>query len=693
MSTVARSTAFALLLIPVMGCGSDTATARLPYPPARTVNVVDDYHGTKVADPYRWLEDLQSQEVRDWAAAQTAVALPFLRQNDVRPWALARVAELRKFWEEPQSGDDDPPLIDESTLGAGKTLSDVWPSPDRAFAAYAVSDQGSEWVETRIRRLADGKDLDERLEGLFWSDAAWTKDSRGFFYVRSRKPAAGDLTAMKGPALYYHVAGTPQAQDLALFQTPPDVTDLVLEHHMSEDGRFLFLYEGNGAHVDSIGWLLTRMYVLDLGNPRRPAVSNRLVPLTANRDAAYRVIATEGDTLYVFTDRDAPRRRVVALNARKPSPDQWRDVVPQSDDVLDEVFDVDGDFVVTYLRNAQHGARVFDRTGRLIRELPTPPMSSVSSVRPGPGKHEVAIGVMEGGLAPARTRYNLKTGTSMVERAPKLPFPADTYEFKQVWYASKDGVRVPMFVVHRRGMALNGANPALLVGYGASSQLTTPWLGDWGIVALELGMVVAMPVLRGGGELGRQWYEAAILEKKQTTFDDFIAAAEFLIRERYTSSEKLAIQGGSNGGLLVTAVINQRPDLFRVAVAEVPQSESLRYDRGRHATQFGSAANPAHFPFLYAYSPQHNVKPGTCYPSTLITTALNDDRAPAWMALKYTATLQAGQSCPRPVILRAPPGGGHAGNVDEDAADVMAFVAGQLGITSPKSGGARQELP
>ena len=661
--------------------GRESTPTTQRYPATRKVDVVDDYHGTKVPDPYRWLEELHSPEVRDWAAAQSAIALPLLRDDSVRPWLLARVDELKAFWKEPSARSSEPPLIDERSLSTGQSISDVWSSPDRKHAAYAVSTDGSEWVETRIRQLSSGRDLDERLEGLLWSNLSWTKDNRGFFYVRSLKPALGERTALKGPVVYYHVLGTPQSSDVAIFRTSPDVTDLVLEQEMSGDGRYLFIYEGNGAHVDGIGWLLTRMYAVDLGNPLRPALAGKIVPLSTERDAAYRVIATKGDSLYLFTDRGAPRRRLVVLDIRNPGVEQWRDVVPQTDDVIDQVYDMGGRFVVQFVRNVQNGIRVYERNGQRVRELPVAPMTMVTTVREG-AANEVIVEAMEG-FSPTRRRYDVMTGGMTVERGVKLPFPADAFEIKQVWYSSKDGVRVPMFLAHRRGLALDGSHPTILVGYGASSQLSLPFFDEWAVAALELGLVIALPALRGGGEFGRTWYEAGILERKQTTFDDFIAAAEYLIREGYTSPERLAISGASNGGLLVTTVINQRPDLFRVAVAGVPLTDNIRYDRGRHNTQFGTPKNPAHFPFLYAYSPMHNVKPRTCYPSTLITTALNDERAPAWMALKHAAALQAAQSCDRPVILRADTAGGHGGNESEDAADFTAFVATQLGVKRP----------
>ena len=664
----------------VAGC-TRGESPRLHYPATRTVDVVNDYHGTKVPDPYQWLENLDSTEVREWAAAQTALARPFLRENSLRPWLLSRVGELTDFWKEPSTGTDEPNLIDERSLTPGQSIAEAWPSHDRQLVAYALSSDGSEWVETRIRRVADGTDLGERLDGLLWTDPSWTKDNRGFFYVRSLRPAPGERTTMKGPVVYYHVVGTPQSSDVAIHGLAPDVTDVVIDQEMSADGRYLFIYEGNGAHVDGMGWLLARMYAVDLGNPVRPAIAGTVVPLTADRDAAYRVKATDGNRVYLFTDRGAPRRRLVVFDIRSPSPDQWRDVIPQTDVVIDQVHDVGGRFVVTFLRNVQHGLRVYERNGRLVRELPIPPMTEVTGVRAGEAD-DLIVEARER-FAPTRTRYNLATGQANVERAARPPSGAEAFAIHQVWYPSKDGVRVPMFLAHRRGLVRDGSHPTILVGYGASSQVALPPSGEWTVAALELGAIIAIPALRGGGEFGREWYEAATLQRKQTSFDDFIAAAEYLIREKYTTAERLGISGSSNGGLLVSVVINQRPALFRAAVADVPLTDNLRHNRGRHNTQFGTPTHPAHFPFLLAYSPVHNVRRGTCYPATLITTALNDERAPAWMALKYAAALQAAQSCDRPVILRAEPAGGHGGHATDDAADFSAFLLNQLGVKPP----------
>lgn len=662
----------------------EVSTPPARYPAARMVDSVDELHGTRVPDPYRWMEDLESSEVRDWAAAQTALAVPILRDNDVRPWLLNRVEELHQFWTTPDDEASEPALIDERALALapGQTVEDIWPSHDRQHAAYSISTSGSEWVETRIRRLSDSVDLDERLEGLLWYDPTWTKDNRGFFYVRNVKPAPSERTALKDAAVFYHMVGTPQSRDVPIFRVPTGSTNLVLVQEMSADGRFLFVYEVNGAHVDGIGWLLTRMHALDLVDPLRPRITNPVRPLNGARDAAYRILATNGDSVYLFTDRGAPRRRLVVFDVNAPAPEHWRDVVPQTEDVIDLVHDINGHWVVLYLRNVQHGIRVYARSGNLVRELDIPPMTFVSGVRAGANRDELVVDATEG-LATTRKRYNIETGGVTTERGVKRPSPADAFEMKQVWYPSKDGTRVPMFLLHRRGLKLDGSHPAVLSGYGASSQLALPYFDEGAIASLELGFVIGLPALRGGGEFGRAWYEAATLQRKQTSIDDFIAAAEFMVREKYTSPERLAIIGASNGGLLVAATINQRPDLFRAAFAGVPQTDNIRYDRGRHASQFGTAEDPKQFASLLAYSPLHNVKPRTCYPSTLITTALNDERAPASMALKYTAALQAAQSCDRPILLRADTAGGHMGSGPDDAADVLSFVATQLGVKPP----------
>ncbi len=670
--------------------GASAATAQrttgssIPrYPLTRTVDVVDHYHGTTVRDPYRWLENLHEREVGEWAAAQTALALPYLRNNDVRPWIVTRVEELDALFREPsrRGAEREPPLVDEESLAAGESLDGVWPSLDRRYAAYQVSHAGSDWSEGRIRRVADSTDLAERLEGLYGHAMLWTRDGRGFFYVRATKPAPGGRAKRAGPGVYYHVVGTPQSRDVVMLRMDADVTDVNVDHELSADGRFLFVSEGTGPYVDDLGHIDSRLHILDLRDPTKPAIGSALVALSTTRDAAYRVVATHGDSLYLFTDHSAPRRRVIVFAIGTPAVEQWREVVPPSDDVIERVEEIDGRFVVRFVRNVQHGVRVYERDGRLVRELSIRPMTTIMDIRADTTGALVVRSVE--GFAPTRRRYDLTSGRDTAEVDVKVPSPIDPYEIRQVWFTSKDGVRVPMFVAHRRGLRLDGSHPTVLTGYGASSSIELPNFGVGAIALLELGFVLAAPSLRGGGEFGRPWYEAAILGRKQTTFDDFIAAAEFLIREQYTTADRLAILGGSNGGLLVTSVINQRPELFRVAIANVPPTDLLRFDPGAHSAQYGSPHNPAHLPFLRGSSSLHYVRPGACYPSTLITTAFNDQVVPAWNAFKLAAALQAAQSCDRPVLLRADTTGGHGGIGLDGLGDTFGFITAQLGMKRP----------
>lgn len=673
-----------LLLTIATACRRPPDGPAYTYPPTRTVDDIDVYHGKTLADPYRWLEDLSSPEVREWAEAQRRIALPLMRANDVRPWLARRIDALGAGWDAFESvvHETSPPTIDPKTLESGAAVLGTWPSPDRRHVAYAVSQQGSDWGVMRIRRQFDGHDLPERLEGLLWAKAVWTRDNGGFFYQRTQRAAAGDRTMLRAAAVYYHRLGSSQTDDVPVFRTPEENTDLVVDIGLSDDGRDLFIYEGNGADVDGIGWLLTRVYVMDLGRARHPTLTNPVVALTTDRVAAYRLIASDADGWFLLTDRGALRRRVVAVRRADPSPDRWRDVIPESAEVVDRVYAVGGRFAAVYRRNVQDGVKVFDRAGRLLRELAIEPLSTVLEVQAGRDGDELVVDTMSFLAPPTRSRHHLGSGAITVETQP-VPVSSVDIEVRQHWYVSKDGTRVPMFVLHRRDLKRDGSHPLLLIGYGASSASTRPEFAEHEIAWIEMGGMVAVPALRGGGEFGRAWYEAAILERKQTTFDDFIAAAEYLIGERYTSREKLVMLGRSNGGLLVASVLTQRPELFRVAIAEVPITDTLRYDRGRHVPQFGSAQDPAQFDFLWAYSPQHHVKAGTCYPATLVTTALNDDRAPAWLPMKFAAALQAAQSCRRPVVLRADPAGGHTGDYISDAADALAFAARELGMRPP----------
>ncbi|MBA3847344.1 MAG: S9 family peptidase [Planctomycetes bacterium] len=675
--------------------------------------MVDDYHGTPVADPYRWLEELGSAEVLAWAAAQNAVTSTLLAGDSLRDILLQRMEELARPWDELEPARPAAPtgrlrlayapsetgsarvvtvsseaggsrvLVNPREFGAAMEVARFDVSPDDRHVAYALSDAGSEWWQGRVRRVADGRDLPEVLEGMLWAAPVWTHDGAGFFYVRYGRPAPGAVTMFHSPAVMYHRAGTAQSDDRVIYRTPVGTTTLSLGVQLTPDGRYALVREGEGAHVEAIGWLDNRRWLLDLREPQQPDLSGPLVPLTPDRASAYELVGQRDSLFYLLTDHDAPRRRLVAVNPRNPDVAQWREVIPQHVDVLTDIRQMSGRWVATYMRDVQHHVRIFDLDGKPLLDLGVPPLSSVLELRAGPADSLIDLVTMSFLRPPSVTRHDLTTGRAHVIQSPALPFDTAAYEARQVWYAGKDGTRIPMFLMHRRGIALDGSHPTLLFTYGASAQVLSPAYGEQAIAWMELGGIVAAPGLRGGGEFGREWYEAAILERKQTTFDDAIAAAEWLIAQRYTTPARLAIRGASNGGLLVSAVIAQRPDLFAAAVAEVPGVDVLRFDYGRHRTQFGWAGDPAQFPFLLSYAPLQRIRAGTCYPATFISTALNDDRAPAWNALKLTAALQTAQGCARPVLLRVRDTGGHSGGEEswmEREVEILAFVARQLGL-------------
>jgi prolyl oligopeptidase len=685
------------------------------YPPTPAAGVVDDYHGTRVADPYRWLERLDAPDVRRWAAAQTAITGAWLRRDSLRAALLARMTVLgepyaaleasatsaaradsaaveltavrdgtHRVLARTVAGQSPAVLVDPRAFGPAMSIARVTPAPGGALVAYELSDAGSEWVETRLHRIAENRALPEVLSGLLWSAPVWTADGRGFFYVHHERTPAGAHVMYREPSVRYHVAGTPQSEDRVIFRTPPGTTDLVLTVTLLADGRHVLVSEGTGADWAGIGQVQSRLHLLDLRDAAAPDVGGTLRALTPDREHAYRVVAQRDSLVYLFTDRGAPRRRVVAVDLRAPDPARWRTVIPESADVLDRVYEIEGRLVAVLLRDVQHRVRVHDRDGRPLRELELPPYSSVIDVRRGARRSTVDVVSSALLRAPSVVRYDMGGGADTVLQPPAALVDTARLEARQVWYRSKDGTRIPMFLVHRRDLPRDGARPTILFGYGASGSVIGPTYAEHVLAWVERGGVYAVPALRGGGEFGRAWYDAAILDRKQTTFDDFIAAAEWLVAERYASPGTLGIQGASNGGLLVAAVMTQRPELFRAAVAEVPQVDVLRYDRGRHRPQFGSAADAAQFPFLLAYAPLQRVRPGTCYPATLVTTAMNDERAPAWHAFKLVAALQAAQGCARPVLLRADTAGGHGALAAPDAwlqgqADALAFLARELG--------------
>lgn len=723
-----RCAAYALAVAAALA-PAELAAQSIRYPETRKVDVVDDYHGTRVPDPYRWLEDTNVPETAEWIAAQNAITFQYLASIPEREAIRARLTEL---WNFPRYGtpyreggkvfffkndglqNQSVLYVQESLDGEARVLLDpnrlsedgtvalsvTAVSPDGRYLAYGVSSGGSDWREFYVRDIATGRDLPDRIQWVKFSGATWTKDGKGFFYSRYDEPAGGDalLATNRNQKLYYHVVGTPQSRDRLIYERP-DQPEWGFGTSLSHDGRYLIVYVSHGTDRRN------RIYIKDLGDPMAPNLDAPITPLLDAFDASYSVIAIvppasgsdAAPTVYVHTDKDAPRGRIVAFPLDDPAPEKWRTIVPEGDDALQWASYVGGRIAAGYLVDASSRVRFYSLEGSPLGELPLPGIGSVGGFSGRPEDKDVFYAFTSFAQPSTIYRYDLETGENTVFHAPEVAFDPNDYETKQVFYTSKDGTRVPMFITHRKGIELDGSNPTYLYGYGGFNIPMTPGFSVANLVWLEMGGVYAMPNLRGGGEYGREWHQAGTKELKQNVFDDFIAAAEYLIREGYTSPSKLAIGGGSNGGLLVGAVMHQRPDLFAVAHPAVGVMDMLRFHKftigWAWVSDYGSADDPAMFPYLYAYSPYHNLKPGTCYPATLVTTADHDDRVVPGHSFKFAARLQEVQSCDRPTLIRIETRAGHGAGKPtskqiEEAADVLAFRLRNLGMTLPATFGA-----
>jgi len=710
----------AFLLLTGLLCGVAATVARaqaLAYPPARRSDQVDDYHGTRVADPYRWLEDVDAPQTREWIEAENGLTAAYLAQIPARDTLRRR---LTRLWNYPRYGtpfhkggryfflkndglQNQPVLYRQGSLTAQPevlldpnplaldgtvALSSVAPSEDGKLLAYGTSASGSDWQEFRVRDVASARDLSDHLRWIKFSGTSWTHDGAGFFYSRYPEPAGGDaLSAVnRFQKLYYHRLGTEQAADELVYERP-DQPDWGIGGDVTDDGRYVILTVWLGTDRRN------RVYYLDLRDAAHPRVHGDVVQLLDDFDASYAFVGNDGPVFYMLTDLAAPRKRVIAIDTRHPERSAWREVVPQGDDVIDGVQIIHNTFVVNYLHDAHSRLRLFGLDGRPGREVALPTLGSVSDIS-GERQDAEMFYAFTSFLYPTTIfRYDFATGTSSVFKAPTIDFDPSGYETEQVFYRSKDGTRVPMFLTHRRGMARDGSHPTYLYGYGGFNISLTPAFSASILVWLERGGVYAVPNLRGGGEYGEEWHQAGMHEKKQNVFDDFIAAAEYLVAQRYTTPARLAIGGGSNGGLLVGAAITQRPELFAAALPAVGVMDMLRFHKftigWAWVTEYGSADSVAQFPALYAYSPLHHIKPGTAYPATLVTTADHDDRVVPGHSFKFTAALQAAQAGPHPVLIEIETKAGHGAGkpiskLIEEQADRWAFLVKNLGM--PASG-------
>ncbi len=668
---------------------------------AHIEDIKDNYHGTIVADPYRWLENPDAPATLEWVDEQNELTEAFLQQAPARPWLKERLTALWNYpkYSAPHREGSDyffskndglqnqsvlyrqdsldaeaQVVLDPNGLSEDGTIALTSTSftKDGTLMVYALSRSGSDWQELHIRRIESGEDYPEILQWSKFTNIAWLPDNTGFYYMRFPTPGTVPPEDQNNfSRVYWHRLGTDQAEDQLVYERPDD-KELAFDPNVTEDGQYLYLIVWRGTSPRN------RFYYRETGS------NGPFVPLLDAEDARYSFIDNDGPIFYFNTDLDAPRGRVIAIDLARPEPASWREIISQDKDVLSYVTTVNNQFVTAYLHDAHDRLRMFDLDGSPKGEITLPTLGSVVELAGKREHHEMFIGFTSFLFPTTIYHYDFKKSELKVFRQSELNFDPAPYETRQVFYNSKDGTRIPMFLVHRRGLKLDGQNPTLLYGYGGFNISLTPSFSLSRLVWLENGGVFALANLRGGGEYGEEWHQAGTLASKQNVFDDFQAAAHWLTAQNYTNPRKLAIMGGSNGGLLVAACMIQRPELFGAVVCQVPVTDMLRFHKftvGRYwVSDYGNAeADPEQFRFLYAYSPLHNVRPDVSYPPTLIATADTDDRVVPLHAKKFAATLQANHRGPNPILLRIETKAGHGAGkptakVIDELADTYAFL-------------------
>ncbi len=672
------------------------------FPDSRRSDHTDTYHGTTVPDPYRWLEDPNSPETQAWVEAQNAVTLPYL---EGLPRRAALQERLTRLWDYPKAGvpwrrgaryfqfrntglqnqdvlfsapsldGEWTPLLDPNTLSEDGTaaLNGLSVSQDGRHLAYAVSRGGSDWMEWFVRDVASAQDTGDHVRHSKFSSAAWLPDGAGFIYGRYAAPAEGEaLTeANYGQQLYLHRLGTDQAADELLLERP-DQPEWGFHAHVSEDGRYLVVWVTLGTSPQNQLWV-------------RDVTGGAWRELVGEFRAMYSYVGNDGPLFYLLTDDGAPLGKLVAWNIET---DERQDVISEGADKLEDAALVPDGLLIVTQHDASHRLTVHDRAGAARREVPLPTLGSIAGLSARADDPEVFFGFTSFLFPTTPYRLLLPDGQPEALDAPQLDFDPSGYETTQVFASSRDGTRVPMFLTHKKGLTLNGEHAALLYGYGGFNISLTPGFSVSRLAWLELGGVLAVANLRGGGEYGEAWHAAGTRERKQNVFDDFIACAEFLIGQGYTRPERLAIQGGSNGGLLVGACMTQRPELFGAAIPQVGVMDMLRFQKftigWAWTSDYGSSDDPEAFGYLRAYSPLHNLRPAA-YPATLITTGDHDDRVVPAHSYKFAAQLQAAQQGDAPALIRIQTRAGHGAGkptrlVIEEQADIWAFLAAHLGL-------------
>jgi len=706
--------ALAALLISSGATAALCSPPGLTYPVSRKVAQIDHYHGASVADPYRWLEDGNSADTAAWITDQNKVTQSYLNAIPARDAIRARLTKLwnferysvpsregnRTFYSRNDGlqnqavlytteGLNSAPrvLLDPNTLSADGTvaLSGMSVSSDGRYLAYGTSASGSDWNEWRVRDVASGKDLDDHLKWVKFSGAAWMRDGSGFFYSRYDAPAESNKLAAVNyfQKLYFHKVGTAQESDTLVYERK-DQKEWGFGATVSDDGRYLILSISQGTERKN------RVYYKDLARADSP-----VLPLLDGFDASYSFIDNDGPVFLFRTDKDAPTGRVIAIDTRTPAAADWRVVIPSAAETLQSVDLVGNRLLASYLKDARSQVRIFGTDGKLQGELALPGLGTVAGLRGKRGDKETYYSYTSFTTPTRIYRYDIESASSTLYREPKVDFDPGAYETRQVFYPSKDGAKVPMFIVAKKGLKLDGSNPTYLYGYGGFNISLTPAFSVGNLAWMEMGGVLVVANLRGGGEYGKDWHMAGTKLRKQNVFDDFIAAAEWLVANKVTSPGKLAIGGGSNGGLLVGAAMTQRPELFAAALPAVGVMDMLRFHKftigWAWASDYGSADNADEFKALHAYSPLHNLKAGTCYPATMITTADHDDRVVPAHSFKFAAAAQAAQAGGAPMLIRVETKAGHGAGkptskqIDE-VTDKWGFLTRVLEMRSKPAG-------
>jgi prolyl oligopeptidase len=693
----------------------EPAPASFRYPAAARGDVVDVYHGVSVADPYRGFEDMDSPATKDWVAAENALSQPYLEALPQRAWLGNRLKQLwtyerygvpeeegGKYFYLRNDGTQDqsvlyvadalnaPPrvLVDPNGKREDATvaLSGAVPSPDGKVLAYAYSDGGSDWNIWHFRNVDDGRDLPDVLKFSKFGNVSWARDGSGVYYRRfPLKPGDTAETAQRGddrgrPEIHFHKLGEPQASDRLVYKVTDHPTKSP-SAGVTEDGRYLVIVLYDGLEANDV-------WVMDL---RRPGAKPQ--PVFTAWDALYIFVGSKGDELYFTTTKDAPRGRIIAVNANKPEPAAWRTVVPQSDHTIDTASYIGGRILVEYTRDVTSLIRLFEVNGAVVGDVKLPGLGTAKDFS-GHGDTPESFFSYSDYQTPTRIlRLDVATNTVSDFRTPTVPADFTPYLTEQVFFNSKDGTRIPMFIIRRKDAPRDGNQPVVLYGYGGFNVIQSPGYSATIQAWLEMGGIYAVANIRGGGEYGQEWHRAGMRHNKQNVFDDFIAAAEYLVREKYSNPKRIAISGGSNGGLLVGAVMIQRPDLFGAALPAVGVMDMLRYHTAsanarQWSTDYGLSENADDFRTQFAYSPLHTLKPGTCYPPTLVTTGDHDDRVVPWHSYKFAAELQRVQGCANPVFIRVETRAGHGSGKPvwmqiEDVADRFGFVANAMGMVPP----------